>query len=126
MVPVKDTRAILHTLYESGYVEIFPLYSSSSAKQQNPNNAIYLWKVEWPRLRRIAVEQISLATLNMRLRRQHQVEVGKTFIERAQQETDENENEMDKLNYQKFSLGLERIDVALQQLDETLMVLSDF
>ena len=126
MVPVKDTRAILHILYESGYVEVFPLYTAGGAKQQNPGNAIYLWKVEAPRLRRVVQEQISLATLNLRLRRQHQVEEGKTFIERAQQETDENENETDKLNYQKFRLGLERIDVALQQLDETAMVLSDF
>ena len=126
MVPVKDTRAILHTLYESGYVDIFPLYTSGAAKQQNPNNAIYLWKVETPRLRSVVIDQIALATLNLRLRRQHQVEIGKTFIERAQQETDENENETDKVNYQKFSLGLERLDVALQQLDETLMVLGDF
>eukprot|EP00977_Amphora_coffeiformis_P004597 scaffold992_cov175-Amphora_coffeaeformis.AAC.6 len=126
MVPVKDTRAILHILYESGYVEVFPLYTAGGAKQQNPSNAIYLWKVETARLGRVVREQISLATLNLRLRRQHQVEEGKTFIERAQQETDENENETDKLNYQKFCSGLERIDVALQQLDETAMVLSDF
>lgn len=45
MVPVKDTRAVLHNLYESGYVEVFPLYTSGTTKQQNPNNAIYLWKV---------------------------------------------------------------------------------
>lgn len=64
--------------------------------------------------------------MNLRLRRQHMVQEGRTYIERAQQGTDENENETDKLNVQKFTLGLERLDVALQQLDETFMVLADF
>ena len=127
MVPVKDTRAILHVLYGSGYVEIFPLYhTGGSAKHQTPGNAIYLWKVDEAHLHNVVREQIALATLNIRLRREHQVEQGRTFIERAQQESDENENETDKLNYQRFSLGLERLDVALQHLDETLMVLSEY
>jgi hypothetical protein len=127
MVPVKDMRAMLHTLYQSGYVELFPLYTSSSARQHNPNNAIFLWKVDPAQLRRIVTEQVALATWNLRLRRQHQVEdCGKSFMERASQATDENENADDRRNYQKFELGLERIDVALQQLDETLMVLRDF
>jgi transcription initiation factor IIE alpha subunit len=126
MVPVKDTRAILHVLYESGYVDIFPLYTSGATKQQQPSNAIYLWKAEQSRLHRIVQEQIAVATLNLRLRRGHQVEEGKTFIERAHQEIDENENAADQSDMQKFTLGLERLDVALQQLDETLMVLSEF
>jgi hypothetical protein len=127
MVPVKDMRAMLHTLYQSGYVELFPLYTSSSARQHNPNNAIFLWKVDRAQLLRIVTEQVALATWNLRVRRQHQVEdCGKSFMERASQSTDENENADDRRNYQKFELGLERIDVALQQLDETLMVLQDF
>lgn len=82
--------------------------------------------MEEVRLRSVVQEQIALAALNLRLRRQHSVQEGRTYIDRAQQEVDENENETDKLNYQKFSLGLERLDVALQQLDETFMVLADF
>ncbi len=56
------------------------------------------------------------------------MEVGKEWIERAKEAgvTDENENEVDKANYAKFCQGLERLDCALLQLDETLMVLKDF
>jgi DNA-directed RNA polymerase III subunit RPC3 len=64
----------------------------------------------------------------MRLRRQHEVEVGKDWIERAKEAgaTDENENETDKVNYTRFCQGLERLDNAALQLDETLMVLIDY
>jgi DNA-directed RNA polymerase III subunit RPC3 len=64
----------------------------------------------------------------MRLRRQHEVDVGKEWIERAKEagSTDVNENEIDKTNYNKFCQGLERLDNAILQLDETLMALVDF
>ena len=73
-------------------------------------------------------DNVCTALLNMRLRRQHEVEVGRLLIERAKEAgaTDENENEADKLNYTRFCQGLERLDKAALQLDETLMVLKDF
>ena len=66
--------------------------------------------------------------LNMRLRRQHEVEVGKDYIERAKEAgaTYENDNETDKVNYKRFCQGLERLDIAALQLDETMMVLTAF
>lgn len=68
------------------------------------------------------------ALLNCRLRRQHQVEIGKNWIERAQEagDMDENDHEADKLNHRKFCLGLERLYNSCLQLDETLMVIEDF
>jgi DNA-directed RNA polymerase III subunit RPC3 len=63
----------------------------------------------------------------LRLGRQHEVEVGKDWIECAKEAalTDVNEREMYTENYKKFCQGLERLENALQ-LDETLMVLLDF
>ena len=54
--------------------------------------------------------------------------MGKEWIERAQQagDTEENDHETDRINYQRFCVGLERLDNAAFQLDETLMVLRDF
>ena len=72
-----------------------------------------------------ACDNVATAALNLRLRRQHQMEVGKDWIKRAGDE-EENEHEEDKANYQRFCQGLERLDNALLQLDETLMVLKDF
>lgn len=123
MVPAKDTREILHTLYRSGYVDLFQLGTS---RQYNPASTIYLWRVDKDRLLRKVKENVMLALWRIRLRRQHQAEVGKEWISRAQQaEADENDNETDKLNYQQFCLGLERLDQAVLNLDETLMLLHD-
>lgn len=125
MVPAKDCRANLHQLYKSQYIDLFQL---STSRQYNPANIIYMWRVQKHRLFRNATENVTTALLNIRLRRQHQVEVGKEWIERAQQaeETDENDHETDRLNYQNFCVGMERLDCAAQQLDETLMVLKDY
>lgn len=73
-------------------------------------------------------DYVCQALTNLRLRRQHEVEVGKDWIERAKEAavTEVNEPELDKENYNKFCRGLERLDNACLQLDETLMVLLDF
>jgi DNA-directed RNA polymerase III subunit RPC3 len=125
MVPAKDTREFLHQLYRSNYIDLFQLTTS---RQHNPATTIYLWKIDRPKLVRKATENVALALWNIRLRREHEVEVGKGWIERAQRtdDTDENEHATDRLNFEKFRLGLERLDCAAQQLDETLMVLQDF
>lgn len=74
------------------------------------------------------ITYVATAYLNLRLRRQHEMAVGKDWIERAKEAgaLDENDHEEDKLNYQKFCEGLLRLDSSLLQLDETMMVLRDF
>ena len=129
MVPAKETRTILHELYRSRYIELFQLSTSNSSKHYNHNSSIYLWCVHPDRIRQRVVDNVLLATRNLNVRRQHESQVvGREWIERAQRQTqeDENEHETDKVNYQKFCLGLERIDVALHQLDETMLALADF
>ena len=83
------------------------------------------------RLREKCIDDSAAALLNIRLRRQHQVEdVGRHWLdrERSQQEAeaDENSQETDRINQQKFKLGLERLDVAAMQLDETLLLMNDY
>ena len=89
---------------------------------------IYLWAVSKQRTQQNVTDNVCRALTNLRLRRQHEVEVGKDWIERAKEAavTDVNEHELDKSNYKKFCQGLERLDNAALQLDETLMVLLDF
>lgn len=121
MVPAKDTREVLHRLYRENYINLFNI---NQGKQHNPASMFYLWSITWPKSLRQAVDNVCTALLNMRLRRQHEVEVGRDWIERAKEAgaMDENENEADKLNYTRFCQGLERLDIAALQLDETLMV----
>lgn len=125
MIPSKDAQEILHHLYRSRYVDLLQL---SATRQYNPNQTIYVWSLEYRRFTAQIVNNVGMALLNIRLRRGHETEVtGRTFMERAQQEdTDENTQESDKVNYTKFLVGLERLDVAALQLDDTLMVLRDF
>ena len=147
MVPAKDIREVLHHLYRSRYVELLQL-SNSSRQQYNPNNAIYLWGIERPRLIQRIIDDVAKALHNLRLRRQHEIEtIGAEWLERMTtnlqhqphsidhtnnfstnvENIDLNiTNAFDLENYTKFCIGLERIDVASIQLDETLMALFDF
>jgi DNA-directed RNA polymerase III subunit RPC3 len=125
MIPAKDTREVLHNLYRSRYVDLFQL-STGSSRQYNPASTVYLWSVDKQRLRRIVTENVALALQNMRLRREHEVDMNQHLMERAQLEHAANELLQDKRSIQKFNLGLERLDVAVQQLDETFMALRDF
>jgi hypothetical protein len=124
MVPAKDTREILHRLYRENLVQLLNL---QQGKQHNPASMIFLWSVDHKQLLRSTRDKVCTAMTNMRLRRQHESEIGKAWIERAtDQDVDENEHEDDKVRYNKFCQGLERLDHAMIQLDETLMVLFDF
>jgi DNA-directed RNA polymerase III subunit RPC3 len=125
MVPAKDTREVLHRLYRDNFIDLFNL---NQGKQHNPASMFYLWSTSRPKNLRHATDNVFTALLNMRLRRQHEVEVGKDWIERAKEAgaIDENENEADKVNYTRFCQGLERLDIAALQVDETLMVLKDY
>ena len=125
MVPAKEARECLHQLYKANYISMLYLHQS---KQHNPANALYLWCIDKRQMEETVLKNISCALLNLRLRRQHEVEQGKDWIERAKLagNTDENDSEMDKINYNKFCQGLERLDNACLQLDETLMILLEF
>jgi DNA-directed RNA polymerase III subunit RPC3 len=125
MVPAKDTREVLHRLYREKYIDLFNI---NQGKQHNPSSMIYLWGINRARCTGKIADNVCTALYNMRLRRQHEMEVGSVWVERARDPgaQDENENEADKLMYSKFCQGLERLDNAAVQLDETLMVLMDY
>jgi DNA-directed RNA polymerase III subunit RPC3 len=124
MVPAKDTREVLHRLYRENYINLFNL---NQGKQHNPANMFYLWSVSKSKTLKHVTDNVCTALCNMRLRRQHEVEVGKEWIERQEAgSTEENENEVDKVKFTQFCKGMERLDKATLNLDETLMVLKDY
>jgi DNA-directed RNA polymerase III subunit RPC3 len=138
MLPAKETRELLHLLFRNRYVECMSVAGSSSggsASRQsgyvNPVYAVYLWAAPIERLARVVTENVVVALRNVQMRRQHELLVGKEWLERERllHETDgidENESARDEVNKEKFRLGLERLDCATAQLDETLMALRDF
>jgi DNA-directed RNA polymerase III subunit RPC3 len=117
MVPAKDLRQCLHTLYRQGLVQLMTLGGT------NPASMIFLWSVSESQLIQSVRDKVCRALLNLRLRRQSEM-IGKGWMERVGD--DENEQLADTADYQKLCLGLERLDHALLQLDDTIMVLFDF
>lgn len=122
MVPAKEAREALHRLHRENYICLSDMHLT---KTHNSGTAIYVWNVIPSRMSKTVINNVCTAILNLRLRRQHEVEVGKDWMDRAKDSTDENDNEEDKQKYQAFCKGLERLDSACLQLDETLMVLKD-
>jgi DNA-directed RNA polymerase III subunit RPC3 len=99
-----------------------------NSKQHNPGTAIYLWGVVQQRLQTTVLNNVCKAFCNIRLRQQHEVQLGKQWLERAEEAStaDENEVEMDKVRRSNFLKGLELLDQACMQIDETLMALTCF
>lgn len=133
MVPAQSAREVLNALFVHGYAQLMPVHPTQAKGRSigNLSTAICLWTVDRDRLERTINDNVCQAYLNLRLRRQHEMEVGKGWIERekelaADASSDENLHEEAKLNYERFCKGLMRLDTALLQLDETLMVLKDF
>jgi len=124
MVPAKEAREILHRLHKYKYIDLFDMHMT---KTHNTGTAIFLWDVIPSRLIKTVINNVSMAILNLRLRRQHEVEAGKEWMDRAKEAgaTDENVHEEDKKKYHAFCKGLERLDCAALQLDESLLVLKD-
>lgn len=125
MVPAKEAREVMHRLHRDKYINLMDMHMT---KTHNSGTAIYLWDVMPSRLLKTVKNNVCTALLNLRLRRQHEVEVGKDWMDRAKEAgaTEENVHEEDKKKYHAFCKGLERLDCACLQLDETLMVLKDF
>mmetsp|Transcript_11646 Transcript_11646/g.25521 ORF Transcript_11646/g.25521 Transcript_11646/m.25521 type:complete len:726 (+) Transcript_11646:260-2437(+) len=125
MVPAKEAREILHRLHRDKYINLFDMHMT---KTHNTGTAIFLWDVMPSRLLKTVINNICTALLNLRLRRQHEVEVGKDWMDRAKEAgaTEENVHEEDKKKYLAFCKGLERLDCACLQLDESMMVMKDF
>jgi DNA-directed RNA polymerase III subunit RPC3 len=125
MVPAREAREVLHRLHRDRYVDLFDMHMT---KTHNTGTAIFLWDVIPSRLSKTVVDNVCTALLNLRLRRQHEVEVGKDWMDRAKESgsTEENFHEGDKRKFTRFCIGLDRLDRACLSLDETLMVLKDF
>lgn len=124
MVPVKEAREVLYELFQA---KLIALINLQQGKQHNAATSIYLWGMDSRKTTQTVTDNIALALHNIRLRRQHEMEVGKEWVERAKgPSVDENEHDLDKINYSKFCQGLERLDTAALQLDETLMIMRDF
>ena len=97
------------------------------SKQYNPSTALYVWYVDDIKILQVMKNNILTAITNIRLRKQHELEIGKSMIERQTVGSGgiENETEEDKARYLSFCKGLDRLDNSIMQLDESLLVMED-
>ena len=125
MVPAREAREVLHRLHRDRYVDLFDMHVT---KTHNTGTAIFLWDVMPSRLSKAVFDNVCTALLNLRLRRQHEVEVGKDWMDRVKESgaTEENFHEADMRKFRKFCMGLDRLDRVVMSLDETLMFFKDF
>eukprot|EP00815_Leptocylindrus_aporus_P009359 CAMPEP_0116059178 /NCGR_PEP_ID=MMETSP0322-20121206/5642_1 /TAXON_ID=163516 /ORGANISM="Leptocylindrus danicus var. apora, Strain B651" /LENGTH=643 /DNA_ID=CAMNT_0003543511 /DNA_START=101 /DNA_END=2032 /DNA_ORIENTATION=- len=124
LLPCKEAREHLNRLYLSGYVSMENY--QVAGKSYNPNNALYTWAICQRKMKQVSSDNIMLALLNIRLRKQHEMEIGKAWVERQESGLEENESEEDTKKYHEFCRGLERLDNAIIQLDESLLIMRDF
>jgi hypothetical protein len=127
MMPPKETRDVLHDLFRRGYINLLNL---NQGKQFNTSSSIYLWEYNCTKLQRKVSDEVCVALLNMRLRRQHEICRGAQFMDRAAtvaaNSMGENEHKADLEERRSFAVGLQRIDNAILSLDELSMTLEDF
>jgi DNA-directed RNA polymerase III subunit RPC3 len=123
MVPAKDARVALHRLYRGNYVDLMPV--GASGRHVNPAHTVYLWGIaSKPRLRRQVTENVASALWNIRLRREHHLsEQGGAWVDRAQSLSTQSPSVA--LERDRYWLGLERLDHAILQLDDTLLIMHD-
>lgn len=119
MIPVKETQDILNRLYRANIVTMLNIQQT---KQHNPLTAVYLWTVDRTRMFSTITNDICAALTNLRLRHRHEMAGGTDFVNRAAEGDDNDGGEA----YVQFYKGLERLDNACLQLDETLMLLKDY
>ncbi len=81
-------------------------------KTHNTGTAIFLGDVIPSCLLKAAFNKVCMALLNLCLRRQHKVGVGKDWMDRAKElgATEENFHEADMRKFQKFCMGLDKLD----------------
>jgi hypothetical protein len=108
MVLTREVREVLHHLHQDQY---FNLFDMNMTKTHNTSMAIFLGDVKLFCLLKAVFNNVCTALLNLCLRRQHKVGVGKDWMDRAKElgATEENFHEADMRKFQKFCMGLDRL-----------------
>ncbi len=82
MVPAREAWEVLHRLHWDRYVDLFDMHMT---KTHNTGTDIFLWDVIPPFLSKAVFNNICTVLLNLHLRRQHVVDVGKDWIDRVKE-----------------------------------------
>lgn len=119
LLPSNDARRRLYELYGEKLIKMQEIPKRSD---HNPAFTIFCWSVDVQQMERTIVERIQDSICKMRHRRKHEAEENKELIARSDQLVEPN----DLAKFDKLSRSLDRLDRAIIQLDDMLMLYRDF
>ena len=119
LLPSNDTRKRLFEMYAEHLVK---LQEIPKRADHNPAFTVFCWSVDVPKLERLVTERIQDSLGKLRRRRKHEAHENKDLIARSDQLVEAH----DLAKFDKLSRALDRLDRAILQLGEMLMLYRDF
>ncbi|GLE07254.1 hypothetical protein PINS_up017314 [Pythium insidiosum] len=119
LLPSNDARRRLYELYREQLVQ---LQEIPKRADHSPAFTLYCWSVDVPRLERSVTQRVQDALTRLRRRRKLEADENKDLIARSDQLVEAN----DLAKFDKLSRSLDRLDRAVIQLDNMLMLYRDF
>lgn len=117
ILPAKTAREQLYLLQREGWITNIDI---SKRSDFNVGSTFWFWTLDQANVDRNILEHLHQAAYNLRARRQHEFLQGKDLVEFAQA----GEQETERL--QRLSTILARLDKALLEVDETIMLFARY
>ncbi|KAJ0396857.1 hypothetical protein ATCC90586_008220 [Pythium insidiosum] len=115
LLPSNDARRRLYELLREQLVQ---LQEIPKRADHSPAFTLYCWSVDVPRLERSVTQRVQDALTRLRRRRKLEADENKDLIARSDQLVEAN----DLAKFDKLSRSLDRLDRAIIQLDNMLML----
>jgi DNA-directed RNA polymerase III subunit RPC3 len=119
LLPSHEARRRLYELLTHGLVKMQEIPKRSD---HNPAFTLYCWSVNAEGIEKMITERIFHSLCKLRRRRKFEADENKELIARSDQLVESN----DLGKFEKLSRALDRLDRAMIQLDDMLMLFCDF
>ena len=118
ILPAKTAREQLYQLYREGWLTYIDI---SKRSDFNVGSTYWFWTLQLPQVEYQILEHLYHSAYNLRMRRQTEFTKGKDLVEFAQAA-----NEEENARLQRLSTMLARLDKALLEVDDTILLFDKF
>jgi transcription initiation factor IIE alpha subunit len=119
MMSLRETRERLYHMYRD---EVVTFQEVPRRADHHPNQTFYLWAFDARRVTGELLDRMYKGALNLRLRRQKEVgEKGDLLANK-----DNIRDEVEAAHFDRLTTALDRLDQALENVDETIMLFTVF
>lgn len=119
MMSLRETRERLYYMYMD---EMVTFQEIPRRADHHPNQTFFLWTFNMKQVGEEVVQRMYKGALNLRLRRQKETEEKKDLLANK----DNIRDEVEAAHFDQLTIALDRLDQALENLDETLMLFTVF